>query len=221
MKNKLIKTSLIFITYVFFTSILGFILNLIGINNNVVIMFTADLIFTIIIIKAYKSDLREEFTKYKQQKSKLKNILIWVLILFGMNILFSLILKMLTSHLNSLDNNSESIVKLFEFSTLYSLFKTLLYAPVVEELVFKKSIRDIVTNDIAFVLINSSIYTIMNFIYTSTLPEYMWIDILQYFAFSVILSIAYIKNNNIIPIMIIKFIYNLIPTILLLLKVVL
>jgi len=221
MNSKLIKTLLIFIGYVFFTNILGLILKLVGINNNITTMFISDLIYTLIVIKAYKSDLQKEFNEYKKQKSKLKNILIWVLILFGINILFSLILKLIIPQLNSLDNNSESIVQLFEISTIYTFFKTLLYAPVIEELVFKKSIRDIINNDIAFVLISSSIYTIMNFIYTSSIPEYMYFDIIQYFTFSSILSIAYIKNKNIIPIMIIKFIYNLIPTILLIIKVVL
>lgn len=221
MNSKLIKTLLIFIGYVFFTNILGLILKLVGINNNITTMFISDLIYTLIVIKAYKSDLQKEFNEYKKQKSKLKNILIWVLILFGINILFSLILKLMIPQLNSLDNNSESIVQLFEISTIYTFFKTLLYAPVIEELVFKKSIRDIINNDIAFVLISSSIYTIMNFIYTSSIPEYMYFDIIQYFTFSSILSIAYIKNKNIIPIMIIKFIYNLIPTILLIIKVVL
>ncbi len=221
MNSKLIKTLLIFIGYVFFTNILGLILKLVGINNNVTTMFISDLIYTLIVIKSYKSDLQKEFKEYKKQKSKLKNILIWVLILFGTNILFSLILKLMIPQLNSLDNNSESLVQLFEISTIYTFFKTLLYAPVIEELVFKKSIRDIINNDIAFVLISSSIYTIMNFIYTSSIPKYMYFDIIQYFTFSSILSIAYIKNKNIIPIMIIKFIYNLIPTILLIIKVVL
>lgn len=221
MKSKLIRTLSIFVSYVFFTSILGVILNLIGINNNITIMFVSDLIFTLVVLKVYKKDLQEEFNEYKKQKSKLKNILIWVLILFGVNIVLSLILKIVMPQLNNLDNNSESIVQLFEISTIYTFFKTLLYAPVIEELVFKKAIRDIIHNDTAFVLISSSIYTIMNFIYTTSVPEYIWFDIIQYFTFSSILSLAYIKNKNIIPVMIIKFIYNLIPTILLIVKVVL
>lgn len=221
MKSKLIKTLSIFVGYVFFTSVLGLILNLIGINNNITTMFISDLIFTLIVLKVYKQDLQKEFTEYKVQKSKIKNILIWVLILFGVNIIFSLILKIVMPQLDSLDNNSESIIQLFELSTVYTFFKTLLYAPVIEELIFKKSIRDVINNNMAFVLISSSIYTIMNFIYTSSIPEYMWFDIIQYFTFSTILSVAYIKNKNIIPVMIIKFIYNLIPTILLIIKVIL
>lgn len=221
MKSKLIRTLSVFVSYVFFTSILGLILNLIGINNNITIMFISDLIFTLVVLKVYKKDLQEEFNEYNKQKSKLKNILMWVLILFGVNIVLSLILKIVMPQLNNLDNNSESIVQLFEISTIYTFFKTLLYAPVIEELVFKKSIRDIINNDTVFVLISSLIYTIMNFIYTSSVPEYIWFDIIQYFTFSSILSLAYIKNKNIIPIMIIKFIYNLIPTILLIIKVVL
>lgn len=221
MKSKLIKTLLIFVGYVFFTSILGILLNFIGINNNITTMFISDLLFTLIVLEVYKKDLQIEFEEYKKRKSKLKNILIGVLILFGVNMLLSLVLKMMNPQLSNLDNNSESIVQLFELSTIYTFFKTLLYAPVIEELIFKKSIRDIINNDVAFILISSSIYTIMNFIYTSSISEYMWFDIIQYFTFSTILSIIYIKNKNIIPVMIIKFIYNLIPTILLILKVVL
>lgn len=218
MKSNLIKTSIIFIIYIFFTSLLNWLLNLVGINNNIVTMFLADIIFALIIIIIYKKDLQKDFEELKKQ-TKIKDILIMVLILFIVNIVFSLFL-IAVPQLKGLDSNSESIIKLFELSTIYTIFKTLIYAPIIEELVFKKSIRDVINNDIVFIIISSSIYTIMNFIYTTGITEYMLFDIIQYFTFSTILSIFYVKKQNIIPVMIVKFIYNLIPTFLLIIKVV-
>lgn len=222
MKDKknyyLIKTIIIFVCYVFYANIINRIFSLIGINNSVNSMFTGDLIFFIVMIFIYKDKLKENFANFKNEystKNKIVLIIKWILILFGINMLIVLLKKILGLNINNvLDENSMAVLQLFDISFVYSLFKTLIFAPIAEELLFKQSIRDVVKNDIAFVLISSSIYTAMNFMYAST--GILFLELIKYFMFSLILSLVYIKNNdNIIIIMFIKFFYNLFPTLLL------
>lgn len=224
MKNKkfyyLLRTIIIFVCYMFYANVLSNIFGLIGINN-VNSMFIGDLIFFIVIIFIYKDNLKSSFDTFKNEystKNKLWVVIKWVLILTIVNILTGVLAKIICSNVTcGVDDNSMSVIQLFDVSFIYSLFKTLIFAPIAEELLFKQSIRDVVKNDIAFILISSSIYTTMNFMYAST--DILFSELFKYFMFSVMLSLAYVKNkDNIVIIMLIKFVYNLFPTLMLIIS---
>ena len=142
------------------------------------------------------------------------------LIIFGINIIMGILTELFYSNIAAgVDENAMAVTQLFDASFMYSLFKTLIFAPIAEELLFKEAIRDVVKNNIAFILISSSIYTAMNFMYAST--DILLLDLIKYFMFSVILSLAYIKNNdNIVVVIFIKFFYNLLLTLLLIINMI-
>jgi len=118
---------------------------------------------------------------------------------------------------NTTDENSNAIDNLFGISTIYTLFKTLVFATIAEELLFKKSIHECISNKIIFIIVSGLIYSTLNIVFSILTFEFLFIDFLPYFLFSTVLSIAYLNNdNNIIVVILIKFFYNLIPTILLL-----
>ena len=95
----------------------------------------------------------------------------------------------------------------------------MIFAPVAEELVFKKTIREIINNDILFIVTSSLIYALINIMYTD-ISVLTIIDMISYFAFSAVLSHIYIKNkDNIFMPMLIKFSYNLIPLIIMLARI--
>lgn len=222
MMNKrvyaLIKTIIIFICYMFYANVLDGIFNLTGISNNILSMFVGDIIFLIAIIFINKNDLKNNFYEFKKEytaKEKIKIITKWSLIILAINILVIPLKKMAGLNINNVvDGNSMAVIQLFDIAFIYSVFKTLIFAPIAEELLFKKTIRDIVKDDHAFILISSLIYAIMNFMYGSM--DIIILVFVQYFVFSLISSIAYIKNkDNIVIVMFIKFFSNLIPTVML------
>ena len=58
----------------------------------------------------------------------------------------------------------------------------------------------------------------LNIIYGNLDNGFLWLDFIQFFSFSLVLSTAYVRcNNNIFMVIFIKLIYNLFPTILLIL----
>ncbi len=165
--------------------------------------------------------ISKEHVKRKRKSPflhKLWLVIKWVLILFVVNMIGSIVTELLFPTLAGDDGNTISIYNLASISMLYTLFKTLVFAIVAEELVFKKTIRDVIDNKWLFIVISSLVYAIVNVMYTeisiSTLAPFV-----SYFISSSVLGFAYVQNDdNIFIVMLIKFTYNLIPLSLLLLE---
>ena len=110
----------------------------------------------------------------------------------------------------------------FDSNTLnltYKIFKTMVFAIVAEELIFRESISDVIKNKWVFILVSASVYTLINFAFVGFSSKTIVLDILSYFLPALLFSYAYTKyNNNIILLMLIKFTYQLVPLTLLLIK---
>ena len=218
---KLIKTLLVFISYLLYSNVISVVLSTLKITNATMLSFLADLIFLICIVFAYRDNLKKDFENLKKDykiSSIIKTIIIWVVIIFVFNILMGAITEMIYPNMAT-DDNTNAMSTLFKTSMSYSLFKTMIFAVVAEELLYRESISDVVKNKYIFIVISSIVYTIMNFIFVGFESDIIVMDILSYFLPALLFSTAYVKNNNnIIILMLIKFTYNLIPTIIYLLQ---
>jgi len=219
--KSLLKFIFIFLTYFIYTTLISNLLNLCGIKDEILTIFIADLLFFLGIIVIYKNDLKNSFHSFIKEYPINKKILFvikWVLILFAINMVGGIITELIFPPLSE-DGNTDSIYSLASISTLYTIFKTLIFAPIAEELLFKKSIRELISNNIAFIITSSLVYALVNVMYTDI--TYLTImDLLSYFIFSAVLCHVYVKNkDNIFIVILIKFFYNLIPLTILLLRV--
>lgn len=219
-KNILIKTVLVLISYLLYTNIVLNILNMIGFKYETPSYFIADLLFFLGIVLLYKKELKNNINEYFKNyniRKKISVIAFWVMVIFGINLVMGVLTEIIFPGLTE-DENTSRILSLFSISFMYTIFKTLIFATIAEELVFKKAISDVIDNKVLFVIISSLLYTLMNFMYADLAKTDIGIDILVYFVPAILLSIAYIKNNNnIFIVMLIKFFYNLIPLAILLL----
>ena len=219
--TNLLKAILIFVCYVFYSKIGTTLFGMVGLTDTVS-MFISDFLFLIVIILCYKKKLKKDVSIFKENyslKEKILLIIKWVCIILVINIIMGILTEIFYPELASgFDENSSAVLQLFDMAFVYSIFKTLLFAPIAEELIFKQMIRDVVKNDLAFILISSAIYTAMNFMYASSA---IFIDLFGYFMLSAILSLSYLKSHdNIIVVILIKFVYNLLPTIFLILSMI-
>lgn len=216
--TNLVKTILLCLFYLFYTEIFNQIFSIFNISFNTGTMFLSDLIFLLSILYLYRKKIKNDLIRLKENHVKV--ILIGVALLFLVNLFLGVMTDILFPTIPSFnDGNSNSVIQLFSASYVYSLFKTLLFAPIAEELLFKESIRDVIKNNILFVITSSVLYTTMNFFYSTIQFPYVWMDIIGYFLFSMILSIIYLKSeDNIVLVMVIKFLYNLIPTFILIIS---
>ncbi len=214
--NVLLKTIIVFIVYLFYTKFISAFFNMIGLTDSIMQMFIADLLFLIGIVLVYKDSIKQGFLDFKNNyktSKKITVVLKWTVIIFVVNMLMGMLTELFFPNaVAGGDDNANAIYSLFDISSIYTIFKTMIFAVIAEELVFKKTIRDVFKNNILFVIISGLIYVMMNFAYTDLTQSYIWMDMLGYFMFAVITSIAYIKNNdNIFIVMMIKFLYNLLP----------
>lgn len=218
LSNKLIKTLLIFLGYIFYTNIFGSIFSIVGLENTVESIFASDILFLFIIVYVYKDNLSIDFKTFKEKyvfKRKVCEIVKYSVAIFVATAIYGIVVSFFVPNYAGSDN-STAIISLFEISTIYTLFKILIFATVAEELVFKESLSSVVNNKFAFVIISSLIYATMNIIYSDLSNQYLIINLISYFLASLVLAIAYVKNdNNIFLVILIKFCYNLIPTLLL------
>lgn len=206
----LFKTIFTFIFYLCYTYIINSLLSMIGVSEPYS-SFVADLIFLSTVIGIYIKDIKLDLKKMKTNLSLKKTIII-ICSYFGLIILINIagtIVNQILSLDVNIDDNTTSIWDLSNISIMYTLFKTLLFSSIAEELVFKKSVRDVIDNKLLFVIISSFIYAFMNIAYVDLSSPLLIIDILSYFALSALLSYNYVKYDNIILIIIIKLVYNL------------
>lgn len=212
-KKALLKTLIIFIIYVSYTTIFSAILNLLNIGNNILGMFLIDVIFLIGIVLYYKNKIKDSFYKFFKKRTILKNILFvikWVIILFAITLIEGMIYEAIFPNY-VIDDNTKTVYSLADISACYTIFKTMIFAVVAEELVFKQAIRETIQKNCVFIIVSGLLYSIMNVAY-SNFSIATVADFIQCFIFFSVLSYVYIKEeDNIISIMVIKFCYNLIP----------
>ena len=105
-------------------------------------------------------------------------------------IIVSLISVFITKESTSV--NQESLEKL---SMLYIIPSAVIWAPIVEEAVFRRCIRFFIKNDKIFIIVSSLIFGLLHTIHEETLLNVFIIG-LPYIALASYLSYIYTKTNN-------------------------
>ncbi len=213
-QNKIIKMLITFICYLAYFRLTSIICSAVGLKNDIVISFIADLIFLIGVVFAYKNNLKSDYKRLKKDykiSKIIKVVLLGALVIFVFNLLMGALTELIFPNL-AVDSNTESITNLKSISLVYTIFKTMIFAVVAEELLYRETISDVIDNKVVFILASSIIYTIMNFIFVGIDSKLIFFHFFIYFLPAIIFSIIYVKNhNNIIILMFIKFTYQIIP----------
>ena len=142
-------------------------------NNNQKIIFNIcyELIILSIIIFIYRKQLINNFKKIKYVHF-IEYIRYWFITIILMSIT-SIIINMLTNINTS--SNQKIIIKTFSESPIYIIILASIIAPILEELVFRLSIRKIFNNDKLFIIISGLFFGFMHIAYSSSILEYLYI----------------------------------------------
>lgn len=111
------------------------------------------LIYNKKIIKDYK-DMKKNNIKYFNKY--IKYWLIGLFIMMTSNLIVNLLIN------NNLPSNEQAIRDTFNISPIYIFFQAVIYAPIVEELVFRLSIKKIFSNKWVFVILSGLIFGSMH-----------------------------------------------------------
>ena len=199
---SLLKAIILIILYIFNLNIVSTIFTFLNLDTSN-ITFLADAIYFGIIVLINFKYLIEQFKDMKNNtKKKVSSILLCFILVLLINFIFNFM------HINY-DN-------LNNYSNFYIIFKMLLFSTLAEELLFKKTIREVINIDYLFMLASSFIYAFITIIYSDLTSISTWLLFLWYFSIELIMSYFYVKHENILVPITSKFIYNFIKVILLL-----
>lgn len=155
-----------------------------------------DIAFLFLIIFFYKKDVKEDFLKFFNKKNIIKNFktslrywLVGVLIMVTCNLIISTIT-------NSIATNEEAVREMIDKFPLYMAFQVMIYAPISEEIIFRKSISDITKNKYLYIFISGFIFGFLHVISSiTTMVDLLYL--LPYCSLGFIFALLYKKTNNI------------------------
>jgi len=165
-------------------------------NNRVLISFIANLIILAILFILYKDTLIKDFKNFFNKKigenieTSFKYWFIGFIIMIGSNLLISIITD------GQIASNEESVRSLIEIAPLYMIFNVSIYAPLTEELIFRKSIKDITNNKWLYIILSGGIFGALHVI-TSLTGLIDLIYLVPYCALGIAFASLYHKTNNI------------------------
>ena len=219
--SKLLKLFGPFFAYFLYSAYISTLLGKIGMENNIIARVFCDILFMVLVFLLYRQNLKEDWKKLKKMPASkiIKNIIMWLIILFGVNILSGVIAKLLAPNY-VIDANTKQVYNLYGKDTWYAIFRLMIFSTFVESIMWQEAIHDNVKDKTMFVVIASAIGVVMNFVFNGLPSEYALLQVFAYFLPAAVLAIAYLKNDcNVFIMFFIKMLFNLLPLILLVLGV--
>ena len=155
-----------------------------------------DIAFLIILISFYKEEIKKEFEKFFNKKNFLKNIktslYFWSLGLAVM-VTCNLIISSITPEIAA---NESAVREMIDKFPLYMAFQVMIYAPISEEIIFRKSIDKIFKNKYLYVLTSGLIFGGLHVISSITAPIDL-LYLLPYCSLGITFALLYKKTDNI------------------------
>lgn len=207
-KNTLsIKSIFVIISYFILPYLISFITDLKVINMVIYIIYAILLIFMYRdTFKCDIKDLKENYKKY------IKIILINILLIFVSMIVINAIVQGLFS-VTETSENDFSLLNTFKENPIIIMVLTGLYYPLVEGIIFRKAIRDVIDNKWIFIIFSSLFYFFFNIVYTSMSFNNIMAS-LCYISTMLIVSHTYWRTNNFTLSIIIMALFNIVVSLL-------
>lgn len=207
LKDFLIGLSVLLL-YLFSSFISLLILSIFNVNTNnfsniqkIIYNLSYELILILIIIFIYRKKIINDIKMFK--KSNFIYIKYWIIALILM-LISNIIINMFTNIDTS--SNQEIIVNTFKKAPIYTAILACLFAPILEELVFRLSFRKMFKTDIIFIILSGLFFGFMHVSNPSSLLELVYI--IPYSIPGFIFAYTLTKSNNILVPIGLHFLHN-------------
>ena len=211
--KKVLKNLLIFISYFIYITLIKGILFVFNINYynmdikyKILTTILIQITYIVFIIILYRKELKEDIKKFKENyKKDIYNYLIIYLLGILLMGISNIILSRIT---NQSVSGNESMVRIYiDNYPLYMIFSSIIYAPFIEEMIFRKSIRNIFKNKYLFIIISGLLFGIVH-ISSINLNELLFS--IPYIIMGIDFAYIYYKTNNIFITMTFHLCHNLV-----------
>ena len=182
----------------------------------IIYTFIMDLLYMVIVFMVYKNDIINNFKSYFRNfkdnfKLSFPYYIIGLVIMIISNNLISIIFTSASA------NNEEAVRSLIDSYPLYMIFSVTIYAPFIEEILFRKSIRDMFNANSKFikylyVIISGLVFASMHVLgMTTNITDYLYI--IPYMALGCSFALIYYKTNNIFSSIVLHSMHNILAVI--------
>lgn len=209
-KKKIILNIFMFLLYFIYQLATIAIVNLFNIDisnnhNRELYLLISSLIYFVIIIIVYRHELKIDYKKFNI-RILFKYIPIYIIGLLLMAISSYVISKITNIETSQNEALVRQYIKLFP---IYMSFSTVLYAPLVEEITFRKTFRNIINDKVLFILISGIMFGIIHVSISNNTTNDL-LMIIPYLIMGIDFSYIYYKSDNIFTTITIHSIHNLI-----------
>lgn len=200
--NAFVKPILVIISYFLLPYLVKFI------TSSKIISMLVYLFYAIVLITIYKNTFISDFKNIKKNfKKYLKNILISVVLIMVSMVVINMLVGVLFD-IKETSENDFSLLNNFKENPIVVVLLTCLYYPLVEGIIFRKSVRDIIDNKWFFIIFSSLFYFFFNIVYTSMSFNNIMAS-LCYIPTMMIVSTSYWKTNNFTLSILIMSVFNI------------
>ena len=169
----------------------------------------SDMCLLIILVIIYFKVLKEDIKKMKTDFNKKLEIGIkaW-LIGLGVMMISNVLIGILTP---AKATNEEAVQELIKSAKIISIIAIGIIGPIIEELVFRKSFREVFKNNTLFILMSGLVFGSLHVVLTITGPSDL-LYIIPYSSLGIAFAYMYVKTNSIYTSMIIHIFHNTVLT---------
>lgn len=211
-KKQILINLLVICLYFIWPYFLNSLTNLFDISKTIslYISFSVNFIFLFVIIYIYKKTLNKNYEEFIKNNKKIfiNSVKIFVIGLF----LYILANTLLDVFKVPIFNNQNSMIEMFKKVPILFVLNTIFYYPIIEEIVFKMSLKKIIKNKWSFIIITGLLNAFFQIVFSiDNVSDLLYILPLTLLISS--LSYIYDKTDNIMYPIILRMCYNLIPCI--------
>ncbi|MBQ6547088.1 MAG: CPBP family intramembrane metalloprotease [Bacilli bacterium] len=191
----------VFILYIIYTAVIILFLNKIGIDINKFDEHTKNLYLIIIdgslmviTYLLYKKENNNDLKKYANNFGKLfstglKLWLIGIALMITSNLIIHFLYPTATA------TNEDAVQEMLKTAPIYTTFTACIFAPFMEEMVFRKSLQKVFTSDILFIIFSGLLFGFAHIMGVSNMIDMIYI--IPYALFGCVFAYTYVKTNNI------------------------
>lgn len=200
LSNILNSTSMLFI-YLVWIYIIQYLLSNNFDSSNVLLCLVYSFILLCSYIYLYRGKLINDFKEFINKKLLTKAIVMFLLTTMIFLTTYIVVTVSGFSYTNS-------IIEEIKIMPIFALFKVLIFAPVVEEIVFRTAFRNVISQKGLFIATSSFVYGILHVIFTNSTISFL-ISFLPFLASGVLLASVYVNNENLFLNILINFLCNI------------
>ncbi len=199
---KLAITLLVLVLYIIWLQFFGSI-------ELSILNFLIHIIFLFILIYIYHQDIVKGINEIRKKPmgKKIFAIFLFTLLFFVVGTVFGGIIRNIVSDYDTGTNQLYLLFPKIPWGTLFVCFSTIFFYPIVETLVFQKSLKDVINNKFVFVILAAVLNLFFQVQNNPSVSEI--IKASPVVIMSIVSSVIYLKKENIMYVIYARMAYNL------------